>query len=140
MDLDAFIRQGSRKRRTARPSFHSRWYATSIDGHPRRARSLGLHARSIGFKRKPERKTPTNLWMATTYDATGLLKIDRDLPYLVVYREPADRDDPGTARLGATEAAFLIAPASEAESALRGVRERAAEGAKTHGAFLLLEV
>lgn len=78
--------------------------------------------------------------MATTSDATGLLKIDRDLPYLVVYREPADRDDPGTARLVATEAAFLIAPASEAESALRGVRERAAEGAKTHGAFLLLEV
>ena len=37
----------------------------------------------------------------------GILTLDRDLPFLIVYREPADRPDPGTARLVATEAAFL---------------------------------
>lgn len=78
--------------------------------------------------------------MPTTTATGGLLSIDRDLPFLLVYREPAERDDPGTARLVASEAAFLIASADGAEDALQEVRERAVKGAAVHGAFLLLEI
>ncbi len=70
----------------------------------------------------------------------GILTLDRDLPFLIVYREPADRPDPGTARLVATEAAFLIADADGDAEAVRAARSLALEGSSRHGAFLLLEL
>ena len=39
----------------------------------------------------------------------GRLHIDRQLPFLVVYRRPTDRSDPGTERLATSEASYLIA-------------------------------
>jgi uncharacterized protein (TIGR02421 family) len=41
----------------------------------------------------------------------GRLHVDRPLPFLCVYRPPADREDPGTAELVRTQAAYVIAPA-----------------------------
>ena len=75
-----------------------------------------------------------------TLDEGGLLTLDRDLPFLIVYREPADRADPGTARLVATEAAFLIADAAGDAEAVRAARTLALDGSARHGAFLLLEL
>lgn len=38
----------------------------------------------------------------------GRLKIDRQLPFLCVYRSPVDQSDPGTRKLVTTEAAYLF--------------------------------
>jgi uncharacterized protein (TIGR02421 family) len=40
----------------------------------------------------------------------GRLRIERQLPFLYVYRSPPDRADQGTCQLLTTEAAYLIAP------------------------------
>ena len=39
----------------------------------------------------------------------GRLHIDRPLPFLVVYRRPADREDAGTERLAVGEVSYLLA-------------------------------
>ncbi len=69
----------------------------------------------------------------------GRLHIDRPLPFLCVYRSPADRDDRGTADLVRTQASFLIAPADYQRSAglVEAVVEMLTEAC---GACLLLEV
>jgi uncharacterized protein (TIGR02421 family) len=43
----------------------------------------------------------------------GMLLVDRPLPFLCVYRSPADREDAGTAEFVTAEAAFLIAPGAD---------------------------
>jgi uncharacterized protein (TIGR02421 family) len=72
----------------------------------------------------------------------GRLFIDRPLPFLCVYRQPADADDPGTSRLVASEASFLIASGySGHHRELSGfVGELAAGLAERLGSFLLLEI
>ena len=40
----------------------------------------------------------------------GRIHIDRQLPFLVVYRPPSDRPDPGMGRFVKGEASYLIAP------------------------------
>jgi uncharacterized protein (TIGR02421 family) len=75
-----------------------------------------------------------------TLSAGGVLSVDRGLPFLLVYREPPDRDDEGTARLVATEAAYLIARRGEEEEAAALVRELAEAGSAAHGAFLVIEL
>ncbi|MEX2582367.1 MAG: tyrosine/phenylalanine carboxypeptidase domain-containing protein [Gemmatimonadota bacterium] len=74
-----------------------------------------------------------------TLTGGGILSIDRGLPYLLVYREPHDRADPGTARLITSEASYLISRGGEAAAGLL-VRDVAEAGSTTHGAFLVLEV
>lgn len=39
----------------------------------------------------------------------GRVHIDRPLPFLVVYRRPVDREDPGTDRMALGEASYLLA-------------------------------
>jgi uncharacterized protein (TIGR02421 family) len=72
----------------------------------------------------------------------GRLHIDRQLPFLVVYRRPASAPDPGTDRLVTSEAAYLVAPSDGSlrpslggllRPIVRALRER-------FGAFLLLEL
>lgn len=43
---------------------------------------------------------------------SGELRVERQLPFLFVYRRPASREDPGTASLLRGESSYLIAPAS----------------------------
>lgn len=70
----------------------------------------------------------------------GTLSLDRGLPFLIVHRAPPERDDAGTARLLAAEAAFLVARRGEHEEAARLVRSLADAGSAAYGAFLVLEL
>lgn len=74
--------------------------------------------------------------------AGGRLHIDRKLPFLVVYRQPADRADPGTRRLVQSQAAYLVA--SGAEGFLEPLRELLVTVLETLspelGAFLVIEL
>lgn len=61
------------------------------------------------------------------------------LPYLLVYRAPPDRDDPGTLRFVTTEASYLVASdGAEVDESL--VRNLAEAGSRRYGAFLVLEL
>src|SRR5690606_34477403 len=68
----------------------------------------------------------------------GRINLDRGLPFLIVYRKPAEGRDLGTRRLVAGEAAVLTAPADGAAAAL--VQRLAEAGSELFGAFLVLEV
>lgn len=72
----------------------------------------------------------------------GRLRIDRQLPFLCVYRQPADRDDPGTRDLVTTEAAYLVAPGGEEyQEGLRRLCRTIGETLQQHfGVLLLLEL
>lgn len=70
----------------------------------------------------------------------GTLVLEPALPYLLVYREPPERSDPGTARLIAGEASWLAARRGDAEEAREIARRIAHDGSVEHGAFLVIEV
>jgi uncharacterized protein (TIGR02421 family) len=70
----------------------------------------------------------------------GVLNLDRGLPFLIVYRTPPGRDDAGTARLVAAEAASLVVQRGEEEAAAELVRKLARAGSAAYGAFLVLEL
>ncbi len=72
----------------------------------------------------------------------GRLRIERELPYLLVYRQPADGQDEGTVRLVLGEASYLITRGdAEGNRIAAGVvRELAARLAREYGAFLVLEI
>src|SRR5690606_376701 len=64
--------------------------------------------------------------------AGGTLVLEPALPYLLVYREPPDRSDPGTARLIAGEACWIAARRDEADEAREIVRRLAQDGSAEH--------
>ncbi|HFD79737.1 MAG TPA: DUF1704 domain-containing protein [Gammaproteobacteria bacterium] len=72
----------------------------------------------------------------------GRVHIDRELPFLCVYRRPPDRPDAGTSRLLPGQAAYLLAPGEPA--ALPGLRQLlgciAGTQVEGFGAALLLEL
>ncbi len=70
------------------------------------------------------------------------LFIDRQLPFLCVYRRPLDRSDPGTERMLLGEAAYLLATSTERHYApLVRLVKRVADAQKAlFGSFLLLEL
>jgi uncharacterized protein (TIGR02421 family) len=69
----------------------------------------------------------------------GGLSIDRKLPFLLVYRQPAGRDDAGTASLVRGEAAWLVA--REQDPLAAGLVKALAEaGTEEFGAFLVIEL
>jgi uncharacterized protein (TIGR02421 family) len=72
----------------------------------------------------------------------GRLYVDRPMPFLCLYREPRDRPDPGTGRLVASEAAFLIGTTEKGrQRELRDlVKAVAAYSIERFGAFLVVEV
>jgi len=69
----------------------------------------------------------------------GRVHIDRQLPFLCLYRKPAGREDIGTEKLAITEASYLISPADL--PGLDTLIKRIAETAvKIFGTFLLVEI
>lgn len=72
----------------------------------------------------------------------GRVHIDRQLPFLLVYRRPPDRDDPGTADLILGEAAYLLAPGEDSmKAAVSEVVATVADAqAAEFGAVLILEL
>ena len=79
-----------------------------------------------------DRKIPTG----------GRVHIDRQLPFLVVYRQPSDREDPGSEVLVRGEASYLIASGAPKHHRglsllVEGIAEVLSE---CFGAFLLIEL
>jgi uncharacterized protein (TIGR02421 family) len=72
----------------------------------------------------------------------GRLHIDRQLPFLCIYRQPADRDDPETERFVTGEASYLTAPGDRQQHADLSLLTRRVVDilGREFGAFLLLEV
>jgi len=72
----------------------------------------------------------------------GRLHVDRQLPFLVVYRRPSDRDDAGTERLALGVAGYLLADGTPKR--LQTVNELVEATARVmreaFGAFLIIEV
>lgn len=69
----------------------------------------------------------------------GSLNLDRKLPSLLVYRQPPDRDDQGTAQLVLGEASYMVG-AAEDESVADIARALAEAGTAEFGAFLVIEL
>ena len=72
----------------------------------------------------------------------GRLHIDRQLPFLIVYRRPDDRDDVGTARLVKGEASYLIAPThpkhrKQTAALISAIADSMSE---VFGGFLIVEI
>jgi len=88
------------------------------------------------------RRLSQNQRVRRTLPEDGRLHVDRQLPFLCVYRRPAGGDDPGTGQLVKGEASYLVAPGAEqyreavAELVGRVVKTLSAE----FGAFLILEI
>jgi len=59
------------------------------------------------------RRLSENMRVRRTLPGNGRLHVDRQLPFLCVYRRPPDTDDLGTDTLVKGEASYLIAPGSE---------------------------
>jgi uncharacterized protein (TIGR02421 family) len=70
----------------------------------------------------------------------GQLNIDRKLPFLFVYRQPAGRADPGTRTLLLGEASYLLAREADHEVAAALVRDLAEAGTAEFGSFLVIEL
>jgi uncharacterized protein (TIGR02421 family) len=72
----------------------------------------------------------------------GRLRIDRRLPFLCVYRRPADQLDAGTEQLITSETAYLIIPAEpRAANQCLALLHAIAQNLASHfGGFLLLEI
>src|SRR5690606_6131811 len=77
-----------------------------------------------------------------TLPTEGRLRIDRQLPFLCVYRQPEDHQDRGTRELIIGEAAYLFAAGSvELQPHLEYLCQRVVATLGEHfGTFLLLEV
>jgi len=72
----------------------------------------------------------------------GRLHIDRQLPFLIVYRRPRDRADEGTERFVLGEASYLQAPGQRGiQPSLRALTHTVASTLEeVFGAFLILEL
>ncbi len=77
-----------------------------------------------------------------TIPGKGRLHIDRQVPFLCVYRQPPEYEDAGTERLVKGEASYLIAPgAPEFQLSLSTLVGRVAETLSAEfGAFLIVEI
>ncbi len=73
---------------------------------------------------------------------SGRIHIDRQLPFLCVYRKPAKRLDEGTDRLVTGQPAYLMTSASKAHAAELSqlVEETVRTMASAFGSFLLVEI
>ena len=83
-----------------------------------------------------------NLRVRRTLPGKGRLHIDRQLPFLCIYRQPPDSVDAGTERLVKGEASYLIAPgaARYRQGIANLVRQVVATLSAQFGAFLIVEV
>lgn len=70
----------------------------------------------------------------------GILKIDKPVPFLIVYRIPPNGKDSVTYSLGRTESSYLIAPDND-ESEIGPIIKLVSENLADHfGGFMLVEV
>ncbi len=72
----------------------------------------------------------------------GRLHVDRQLPFLFVYRHPREREDPGTHRLIVGEASYLTGPPDRGvQKSVKALVAAIAEiGVELFGGFLVVEV
>jgi uncharacterized protein (TIGR02421 family) len=88
------------------------------------------------------RRLDANLPVRRSLPQWGRIHVDRQLPFLCVYRRPPHGSDEGTERLVTTEASYLIA--SGASRLYPGLAELATTIAETltgmFGAFLVIEI
>ena len=77
-----------------------------------------------------------------SFPGWGRIHIDRQLPFLIIYRRPVDRSDVGTARLVMGEASYLTAPGDRKlhESLSSLIRAVATNLGSLFGAFLVIEI
>lgn len=77
-----------------------------------------------------------------SFPAWGRLHIDRQLPFLCLYRKPCDREDPSTEKFCVVEAAYLLAQGDpDHHASLQDVVRAVAQVmVERFGAFLILEV
>jgi uncharacterized protein (TIGR02421 family) len=76
-----------------------------------------------------------------TLSGGGRLHVDRPLPFLVVYRSPADREDGGTRRLILGQPSYLALPADAQETEIQSFVFSIVEPlAGSLGAFLIVEI
>ena len=83
-----------------------------------------------------------NQTVRRTLPDAGRIHIDRQLPFLVVYRPPLDAADVGTARFARGEASYLIAPRAAKHRSRVGalVSSVADEAINAFGGFLIVEI
>jgi uncharacterized protein (TIGR02421 family) len=83
-----------------------------------------------------------NLRVRRTLPQNGRLHIDRQLPFLCVYRRLSDHEDAGTERLVKGEASYLIAPGGSGfrPSVARLVHRVVETLSGEFGAFLIVEI
>jgi len=72
----------------------------------------------------------------------GYLNIDRQLPFLIIYRKPVNQNDPGTSRMIVSEAAYLTASGDkQLQSSLsKLVKNITSTLSEMFGAFLIIEI
>jgi len=86
-------------------------------------------------------RVATNKRVQRPLPGEGFLRIDRQLPFLCIYRRPANQEDPLTVRLVRSEAAYLVMPASKYRSRYRALLAQiVATQSRSFGAFLLFEL
>ncbi|MGB5502046.1 MAG: flavohemoglobin expression-modulating QEGLA motif protein [Polyangiales bacterium] len=83
-----------------------------------------------------------NLSVRRALPGGGRLHIDRQLPFLCVYRQPSDFEDLGTQRLVKGEPSYLVSPSSPNlnKDVSKLVREVVKTLAAEFGAFLIVEI
>ncbi len=83
-----------------------------------------------------------DLRVRRTLPGKGRLHIDRQVPFLCVYRQPPEHEDAGTESLVKGEASYLIAPGAERyhDGVAKLVREIAETLSVQFGAFLVVEL
>ncbi len=72
-----------------------------------------LKTKSSRFLESVVERLSNNNGVRRKLPLNGRLHIDRQLPFLCVYRIPHNRDDKGTSQLVIGEASYLIAPADK---------------------------
>jgi uncharacterized protein (TIGR02421 family) len=124
----------------------SPWRATPPSPRRRRPEPEGASARktqiSPALVAQVRKRLTLNKPVRRTLPGKGRLHIDRQLPFLYVYRRPAEREDPDTERLVTGAAAYLVAPGSpefhgQVSSLVRGAVETLAG---EFGAFRIVEL
>ncbi len=88
------------------------------------------------------RRLATNRRVRRSLQGGGRIHMDRQLPFLCVYRKPVNRRDPGTSEFVKSEAAYLTVSASKKSQAfvnqlIQGVVQALAP---EFGAFLVVEI
>ncbi|MDE0285978.1 MAG: flavohemoglobin expression-modulating QEGLA motif protein [Gammaproteobacteria bacterium] len=118
--------------------------SAAADDPAKKPVSLGLRSQAISphFVASALRRLEQGKPLQRRIQPWGRIHIERQLPFLVVYRRPPKRDDPNTYRLVLGEASYLLAPGDRKHHRVVAelVRGIAAICTTEYGAFLMIEV